>query len=125
MAQLIPIELEDGTVIHIQAVEEVSSSPSGSVIPGSNAQESEPKRGLFTTDPQKQGTKSFDPIEKIIRAYTTHLLNSFKNLATAEVSEVTLEFGINVGGMTGIPYIATGSSECNVKIAVKCVFPKK
>ena len=124
MAQLIPIELEDGTVIHIQAVEEVSSSPSGSVIPSSNVQGTEPKRGLFTTD-DKPGTKSFDPIEKIIRAYTTHLLNSFKNLATAEVSEVTLEFGINVGGMTGIPYIATGSSECNVKIAVKCVFPKK
>jgi hypothetical protein len=61
MAQLIPIELEDGTVIHIQAVEEVSSSPSGSVIPGSNAQGSEPKRGLFTTDPQKPGAKSFDP----------------------------------------------------------------
>jgi hypothetical protein len=38
---------------------------------------------------------------------------------------VTLEFGVNVGGMTGIPYIATGSSECNVKIAVKCVFAKK
>ena len=36
-----------------------------------------------------------------------------------------LGFGVNVGGMTGIPYIATGSSECNVKIAVKCVFPKK
>jgi len=36
---------------------------------------------------------------------------------------VTLEFGINVGGEAGIPYITKGSVESNLKIKVECSFP--
>lgn len=125
MGQLTPIKLEDGTIIYIEATESTNSSPFSVVVPDKQEEVSEPKRGLFISDPQKQITQSFQAIKGTIRAYTTYTLNAFKNLAVAEVSEVSLEFGINLSGMTGVPYIATGTAGCNMKITVKCVFPPK
>ena len=135
MPQLTPIELEDGTIIYIQASENVSIPSPEAVTPSNQEEEPTDKLDFLTKapqepadrdfNPQKQVAKSFQAIEKTVRAYTVNLLNSFKNLATAEVSEVTLEFGVNVGGMTGIPYIVTGNTDCSVKITVKCVFPKE
>jgi len=63
-----------------------------------------------------------DKLQKTIQSYAKHIIQSFKDLALAEVSEVTLEFGVNVGGMTGIPYIVTGETSSNIKITVKCKF---
>lgn len=113
MTQLIPIELEDGTIIHIQAEEP------------DKPQYGETKRGLVDKEPQKQVTQNFQQVQTLIRVYTTHTLNAFKNLAIAEVSEVTLEFGINVEGSTGIPYIANGKVGSSLKITVKCKLPAK
>ncbi|MDY7012632.1 MAG: CU044_2847 family protein [Cyanobacteriota bacterium] len=134
MPQLTPIQLEDGTLIYIQTVENISVPTPEPNIP-EKTPTSDDSLDFIITEPQQPATrdfpgqqrvsKSFTAIEKTVRAYTLHLLNSFKNLAIAEVSEVTLEFGINVGGMTGIPYIATGNTDCNVKISVKCTFPKQ
>ncbi|NER22893.1 MAG: hypothetical protein F6J96_19785 [Symploca sp. SIO1C2] len=135
MPQLTPIELEDGTVIYIQASENVSIPSPEAVTPSNQEEKSTDKLDFLTKapqetadrdfNPQKQVAKSFQGIEKTVRAYTISLINSFKNLAAAEISEVTLEFGVNMGAMTGIPYIATGNTDCNVKIKVKCIFPKE
>ncbi|MCY7320576.1 MAG: hypothetical protein LH660_01935, partial [Phormidesmis sp. CAN_BIN36] len=73
----------------------------------------------------KQLPQTFQAIEHTIRAYTTYTLNAFKNVAIAEVSEVTLKFGINVSSEAGIPYIANAKGGCNMEITVKCEFPKK
>ncbi|MBD2388021.1 CU044_2847 family protein [Cylindrospermum sp. FACHB-282] len=110
--QLIPIELEDGTLIYIEAVDD--SKPTIG----------EAKRGLISTEPQKQLAQSFQAIQKTVRAYTVYTIGAFKNLAIAEVSEVSLEFGVKVNVSTGVPFIAQGTADCNVKITVKCVFPK-
>ena len=120
MPQLTPIELEDGTFIYIEATENIDTPTELDFLTGT-PDKSTPR----DFNPQKQVGQNFQKIEHTVRTYTSHLLNSFKNLAAAEVSEVTLEFGVNVGGMTGIPYIATGNTNCNVKITVKCVFPKE
>lgn len=45
--------------------------------------------------------------------------------AIAEVSEVTLKFGVNISSEAGIPYIANAKGGCNMEITVKCEFPKK
>lgn len=109
MAQIIPIELEDGTMIYMEAQEENRLG--------------EPKRGLVPLDPQKL-PQPFQAIKRTVRAYTTYTLGAFKNLAIAEISEVNLEFGVKINATTGVPFIAAGSGECNVKISVKCTFPK-
>ncbi|QUY46181.1 CU044_2847 family protein [Acaryochloris marina] len=51
-----------------------------------------------------------------IRTYTAYTLNAFKEMATANVDKVTLEFGVKVAGEGRVPYITKGSGECNLKI---------
>ncbi|MCW5319523.1 hypothetical protein GTQ43_40060 [Nostoc sp. KVJ3] len=58
-----------------------------------------------------------------IRAYTKYAIGAFKNLGAAEVEEVTLKFGLKIGGKTGIPLLTEGSAESNFEIEVKCKFP--
>ncbi len=87
MAQIIPIELEDGNLIYMEAQED-------------SKQLSNPKRDLLNpVDPQKL-PQPFQAIEQTIRAYTTSTLNTFKTLAIAEVSEVSLKFGVKINATT-------------------------
>jgi len=122
MGQLTPITLDDGTTIYIEAIENTAS---GVLVPDKPIGTSDPRRGLFTDEPQKQITQNFQAIEHTIRAYTLYTLNAFKGAAIAEVSEVTLKFGINISSEAGVPYIANAKGGCNLEINVKCQFPKK
>ena len=103
---LIPLELEDGTTIHIQAD-----------APGV------PTRDLSPT--QQTLKQSFQQVQTLVRGYTAYTINAFKNMAAANVTEINLEFGVSVSGKTGVPYIASGTADCNVKISVKCEFPNE
>jgi hypothetical protein len=58
-----------------------------------------------------------------IRAYARYAIGAFKNLGGAEVEEITLKFGLKIGGKTGIPILTEGSAESNFEIQVKCKFP--
>ncbi|HEY9907840.1 MAG TPA: CU044_2847 family protein [Thermosynechococcaceae cyanobacterium] len=60
-----------------------------------------------------------------IRGYTLYALSAFRDLGLAEVQEVTLKFGLKIGGKVGIPYITEGTTDCNLEISVKCTVPKK
>ncbi|MBD1865146.1 MULTISPECIES: CU044_2847 family protein [Trichocoleus] len=125
MGQLTPITLEDGTTIYIEAIDRSSSTPD--VVVPNPLVENDIKRGggiVFET-PAKKQTQTFQAIEHTIRAYTTYTLNAFKNVAIAEVSEVTLKFGVNISSEAGIPYIANAKGGCSMEITVKCEFPKK
>ncbi|MDZ7955026.1 MULTISPECIES: CU044_2847 family protein [unclassified Nostoc] len=71
--------------------------------------------------------EAFVKIEEVhhqIRAYTKYAIGAFKNLGAAEVEEVTLKFGLKIGGKTGIPFVTEGSAESNFEIEVKCKFPE-
>ena len=60
---------------------------------------------------------------QMIRGYAKYALSAFKDFGTAEIEEVTLKFGLKLGGKAGIPYITEGSAESNLEIEVKCKFP--
>ena len=118
MTQLAPIEMEDGTVIYVEATETVNAPK----LKGETHDEEETlvsRGGGMTGAIQK-----FKTIEGTIRAYTAHTLNAFKEIAAANVDKVTLEFGIKVGGEAGIPFVTKGTAESNLKITVECSFPK-
>ena len=71
--------------------------------------------------------EAFVKIEEVhhqIRAYTKYAIGAFKNLGAAEVEEVTLKFGLKIGGKTGIPFVTEGSAESHFEIEVKCKFPE-
>ena len=61
---------------------------------------------------------------QMIRGYAMYALSAFKDFGAAEIEEVTLKFGLKIGGKAGIPYITEGSAESNLEIEVKCKFPK-
>jgi hypothetical protein len=117
MPQLIPTELEDGTIIYFQVDEPAGNSPV-------------PTRSFGLPDNTQAAAKekaiqSFHAMQSLVRGYTVNTLNAFRNLGSAEVSEVTLEFGVSLDAKAGVPFIASGGASSNLKITVKCVFPTK
>ena len=133
MSNLQRIELDDGTPIYIQA-QPNQAAPVAEY--SSNAAKETDDRLDFLTEapPENQdrifGLEKLDPkqqseaLKNTIQGYTKHVVKSFKELALAEVTEITLEFGVNIGAESGIPYIANGKAECNMNISVKCEFNK-
>ncbi len=115
MAQLTPIELEDGMVIYIEATEDVGSP---------DIKKMTQEEALVSKGGMEKAVQKFKTIEGTIRSYTTHTLNAFKELAVANVDKITLEFGIKVGGEAGIPYVTKGTAESNLKVKVECSFPE-
>ena len=115
MAQLAPIQLEDGTIIYIEAEEDITPPP----VPSTDGPTRTPKGA------GERAIRNFQAMQGSIRTYTAHILNAFKDMATANVDKVTLEFGITVAGEGGVPYVTKGSAECNLKITVECSFPEQ
>jgi len=113
MGQLTPIALEDGTTIYIEATENAAAKP-GEVVRGIPYDENATRGPIIIGEPPRQIAQTFEAIEHTVRVYTTYTLNAFKNVAftqcldqrIAEVSEVTLKFGVNISSEAGIPYIA-------------------
>ncbi|MGB5593488.1 MAG: CU044_2847 family protein [Crocosphaera sp.] len=68
--------------------------------------------------------RKLDQAQQMMRECAEYTLNSFKNFAAAEVDEITLKFGIKLGGEAGIPYITKGTAESNIEIEIKCKFPQ-
>jgi len=126
MTQLKPIQLDDETIIYIEVTEEVDVLEA-SDSEAADSQETKPvKRGRVNpAEIQKQVFENFAPISSTIRAYTIYTLNAFKKVAIANVDKVTLEFGIEIGGEAGVPYVTKGTAKSNLKITVECSFPDK
>jgi hypothetical protein len=116
MTRLTKIQIDENTSIYIEATDDVEIPPETSTSgerPGAKSGKSE------------QILQNFQAIEDTIRTYTTYTLNAFRNLAIANIEEVTLQFGVEIGGEAGIPYITKGTVKSNLNITVKCTFPPK
>lgn len=122
MTKLTPIQLDDNTVIYIEATEDVDA-------PSVSTEDPAVERGRddygLSDDLQKQAIQSFQKIQTTIHAYTVYTLSAFKKVAIANVDKVTLEFGIELGGEAGVPYVTKGTAKSNLKITVECSFPEK
>jgi hypothetical protein len=62
-------------------------------------------------------TVNIQEFQNKIRSYAKLAVGAFKNIPDAE--EVTVKFGIKLGGKTGIPFLTEGSAESNFEIEVK------
>jgi hypothetical protein len=126
--QLVPILLDDGTEIYMEATEDVVAPDLNTNGNGGNLVPTETTRtakGISTTSAQvaqRFAAQSFKAIESTVRTYTSYTMNAFKDMATANVETVTLEFGLKVGGEAGVPYVTKGTAESNLKITVQCSF---
>jgi hypothetical protein len=127
MKQLVPFQIDDDTVIYIEPSDDIQS-PSPTSAAASSGEQTREDLGL---DPKggaeviaQQATQAFRSMENTLKFYTKGVINSFKDLGGANVDKVTLEFGVNVGGEAGVPYVTKGTAECSLKITVECTFPK-
>jgi Trypsin-co-occurring domain 1 len=127
MTKLTPIQLDDNTIIYIEASEDVNVPL---IITAESAEEEEEAlihKGMSPDAMRKQMAQNFQAIQSTIRAYTVYSLNAFKQIpiSNANVDKVTLEFGIELGGEAGVPYVTKGTAKSNMKITVECSFPKE
>lgn len=123
MSQLQPIQMDANTIIYVEATDMVTPAVAGTEETGELRRGGQ--KGGFPTSPATQMAHSFKAIESTIKTYTQYTLNAFRDAALAEVQKVSLEFGVNVSGVGGVPYIASGTVGCNIKVTVECVFPAR
>ncbi|NJR19539.1 MAG: hypothetical protein HC785_30285 [Calothrix sp. CSU_2_0] len=124
MTKLTPIQLDDNTIIYIEASEDINIPP---VTTEEEEEEALIEKGMSPEAVRKQMAQNFQAIQSTIRAYTVYTLNAFKQMpiANTNVDKVTLEFGIELGGEAGVPYVTKGTAKSNMKITVECSFSKK
>ncbi len=138
MSQLAPLQLDDGTLIYLEASEEHAvvsrRMPLAAVADPADLEPARVGKGWHNSARVLQGAAiaphqkpQFQAIERTIQGYTQQTLNAFKQTAQSELSnvdKVTLEFGIQLSGEMGIPYITKGAAASNIKVTVECSFPK-
>ena len=61
-------------------------------------------------------TRRFHEIEELIATCCNSIRNALEQVPSPE--EVKLEFGIEVGGKAGIPFVTEGSAKANFKVTV-------
>ncbi len=70
----------------------------------------------------------FRRVHGMIRAYSWYALGAFRGMAGrlpgTHIEEITLKFGMKIGGEAGLPVFTKGSVESNFEVEVKCKFPK-
>lgn len=116
MSEVQRLLIEDGD----QTYEIYIESKSTPNIPPPQDQEYDPAKGYgFKED----AITKMREARQMIRGYSLYALSAFKDFGAAEIEEVTLKFGMKLGGKTGIPYITEGTAESNLEIQVKCKFP--
>jgi Trypsin-co-occurring domain 1 len=124
MTKLAPIQLDDNTIIYIEASEDVNVPLIITEEPVEEEEEALTDKGISPEELRKQMLQNFQVVQHTIRAYTAYSLNAFKQIPIDNINKVTLEFGIEIGGEAGVPYVTKGTAKSNLKITVECSFPK-
>jgi hypothetical protein len=127
--QVVPMQLDDGTIFYVEAQEGTLPVPTSAPVEelGEEERTRDGRKGIF--DGAKgiaakvpTPAQSMQIMQKTIRAYAGYSLAAFKNFGAANVDEVTLEFGINFSADAGVPYVANGKAQSSLKITVKCSY---
>ena len=111
--------------LYFEADEEIQELDIDITAIEKNVETEKPDDGLEDYDVTSDTVARMQQARQMIRGYAIYALSAFKDFGLAEVEEVTLKFGIKMGGKAGIPYITEGSAESNLEIVVKCKFPER
>jgi hypothetical protein len=61
--------------------------------------------------------RRFEEVKGVVKTIATSLGEAL--VEVPQYDEVSLEFGVKVGGKAGIPFVTEGSAEANFKISIK------
>jgi len=112
MSKLTKILSPDGSEIYIQYDEE----------------ENDELRGVgFINDIAERTNKFKAAIQSTIAGYSQTILSSIKKdlIGDNTPSKVTLEFGLQAGGETGVIFVTKGTADANVKVTVEWDFKQE
>lgn len=73
-------------------------------------------------DDIKERTEKFKTVlQSTIKGYSTMVLSTVKESMEDKLkpSKVSMEFGIQAGGETGVPFVTKGSAQANVKVTIE------
>ncbi|MGD1865974.1 MAG: CU044_2847 family protein [Phormidesmis sp.] len=124
MSTLVPLTLDDGTVIFVQSQDKVDAPPVD--LPTEEI-------GRTPKGPTRSGgivpERAVASLQDTIKGYTRHIMSSFEkgtvvSAGGGRVEKVTLEFGVTVAGKAGIPYITEASGTGSLKVTVECAWPE-
>lgn len=104
--KLTEILAPDGSTIYIQYDEE----------------DSDDLRAVGYLDDIKERTERFRAsMTSTVRGYAATVLNTVqKGMVDLQApSKVTLEFGLQAGGETGVPFVTKGTAQANVKVTIE------
>ena len=123
--KLTPIQLDDNTVIDIEATDNIDAPEiemTTSPVADDEEEEEEAAVSKGVKEVKEEFQKQIQDLQKTIFSYTSYTLAAFKKVAVANIDKVSLEFGVEMGGETVIPYITKGTAKSNLKIKVECSF---
>jgi hypothetical protein len=112
--------LEDGDTTYDVLIEGTAPAPTYVSKGGPDV-----TRGMLQTTVSPEMRVDLAKVHKTIQGYTQYAIGAFKNLSIAEVEEITLKFKLKISAEGGIPMIASGKTESDFEIEVKCKFPEK
>jgi hypothetical protein len=118
--------LEDTDTTYEVLIESTAAIPPGTVQKGTDLEAYSPNnpRSPFQPTVPPEVRVKLSEVHRTIQGYTQYAIGAFKNLAIAEVEEINLKFKIKISAEGGIPMLASGKTESDFEIEVKCKFPK-
>jgi len=72
----------------------------------------------FVEDIAERTEKLKEMMASTILGYSSIVLNAVKEANLLSPESVTLEFGVQLGGEAGVPFITKGTVQANVKVTV-------
>lgn len=83
--------------------------------------------GVFDADPTQRLQHFTDSMQQTVRSYAETVLTAVRTgvegLPAPE--KVTVEFGLQVGGEAGVPFVTKGTTQANVKVSLSWDFSQK
>jgi hypothetical protein len=75
----------------------------------------------YIDDIQERTERLTKTMVTTVRGYSKMVLDSVKEGVTHNLkpSKVTLEFGLQAGGETGVPFVTKGTAQANVKVTIE------
>lgn len=75
----------------------------------------------YIDDIQERTEKLKKTMASTVRGYSKMVLDSVKEGVTDSLtpSKVKLEFGLQAGGETGVPFVTKGTEQANVKVTIE------
>ncbi len=119
MSSIQPVQIEDadGTTYTV-LIETTNPTELPSVVENSDEGDYE------SYSPLDDARAHLKNMHGTIRAYSWQVIGAFKRLPSGvEVEEMTLKFGMKIGGKAGLPIFTEGTAESNFEVSVKCKFP--